>query len=119
MDTPITSDRFAPEPYPIPPAPSGCTLGNFGATGDVTARKLMPGLYRLAAEGLLPEAFAVVACARRPKDHAQFRDDMRHAVQRWARHPWDARLWRTLAGRLYYHRASFDDAEGYLYVGSA
>ena len=67
MDKPITLHRLAQEPYAIPPAPPGCTLVIFGATGDLTARKLVPGLYRLAAEGLLPEAFVVVAFARRPR----------------------------------------------------
>jgi glucose-6-phosphate 1-dehydrogenase len=90
-----------------------CTLVIFGATGDLTKRKLVPGLYSLAQERLLPSDFAVIGFARRDKTHDVFRQEMRQAVQEFARYPLDNRLWETFASRLYYHRSTFDDAMGY------
>jgi glucose-6-phosphate 1-dehydrogenase len=90
-----------------------CTLVIFGATGDLTKRKLVPGLYSLAQERLLPKNFAVIGFARRDKTHDVFRQEMRQAVQEFARYPLDDTLWETFASRLYYHRSTFDDAMGY------
>ena len=90
-----------------------CTLVIFGATGDLTKRKLVPGLYSLAQERLLPQDFAVIGFARRDKTHDVFRQEMRQAVQEFARYPLDETLWETFASRLYYHRSTFDDAVGY------
>lgn len=93
--------------------PQSCTLVIFGATGDLTRRKLIPGLYSLARERLLPEHFAVVGFARRDKTHEEFRAEMRQGVQEFARYPLDNALWEAFASGLYYHRSTFDDALGY------
>ena len=93
--------------------PQACTLVIFGATGDLTRRKLLPGLYSLAREALLPKHFAVVAFARRDKTHEQFRDEMRQAIEEFARYPLDGPLWDNFASCIYYHRSTFDDAVGY------
>ena len=94
--------------------PQACTLVIFGATGDLTRRKLLPGLYSLAREGLLPKHFAVVAFARRDKTHEQFRDEMRQAIEEFARYPLDEPLWDNFASGIYYHCSTFDDALGYV-----
>jgi glucose-6-phosphate 1-dehydrogenase len=94
--------------------PQPCTVVIFGATGDLTRRKLVPGLYSLAKQRLLPERFAVIGFARRDKSHDIFREEMRQAVQEFARHPFEDALWQDFAKRLYYHRSTFDDAEGYV-----
>jgi glucose-6-phosphate 1-dehydrogenase len=49
------------------PSPAPCTVAIFGATGDLTGRKLLPALYNLAHAGQLPTGFAIVGFARRPK----------------------------------------------------
>ncbi|MBM3199018.1 MAG: glucose-6-phosphate dehydrogenase, partial [Chlamydiae bacterium] len=54
--------------------PDPCILIIFGATGDLTARKLLPAIYNLAKEGQLPPQFACVGFARRLKTHEQFRE---------------------------------------------
>src|SRR5712692_9391890 len=66
---------------PTPPRPAPCTLVLFGATGDLTRRKLIPALYSLACQNLLPERFAIVAFARRPKTDEEFREDLRYAIR--------------------------------------
>lgn len=93
---------------------SACMLVIFGATGDLTRRKLIPSVYSLVQQGLLPAHFVVVGVARRDKQHDEFRDDMRQAIQQFARFPFDASLWNQFAQNLYYHCASFDDALGYI-----
>ncbi len=57
--------------------PQACTVVIFGATGDLTHRKLMPALYNLAADGELPPELAVVGMARRPKTNEEFRERTR------------------------------------------
>ena len=53
--------------------PQPCSIVIFGATGDLTHRKLIPALYNLAADGELPPAVAIIGFARRPKSDDDFR----------------------------------------------
>ena len=87
----------------------------FGASGDLTRRKLLPALYTLARERLLPAAFAVVGFARRDTggDEA-FREQMREGCDHFARRkPVDAALWDTFARGIFFHVGDYDDAEAY------
>ena len=59
--------------------PQPCAVVIFGATGDLTHRKLVPALYNIAADGELPPAVAVVGFARRPKSDDEFRQEMEEA----------------------------------------
>jgi hypothetical protein len=65
--------------------PHGCIVTIFGASGDLTKRKLIPALYNLALEKKLPERFAVVGYARSEMSHEAFRDKMREAVHEFSR----------------------------------
>jgi glucose-6-phosphate 1-dehydrogenase len=82
----------------------------FGASGDLTRKKLMPALYNLAAEGLLPADFAVVGMARRPLSNEEFRRQMRAAVDEYSRtgKAVDA-IWKGFAERLSYVSGNFND----------
>ncbi len=94
--------------------PNGCALVIFGASGDLTKRKLLPALYALAHDGLLPDKFSVVGFARREKSHEAFREEMRAAVEQFSRfRPIKSETWDRLAQALYYVAASFDDPAGY------
>lgn len=91
-----------------------CIMVIFGATGDLTARKLVPALYNLALEGQLPAHFACVGFARREKSHEKFREEMREAVSEFSRtKPIDPNIWQTFSEMLFYHRSEFNNAEGY------
>src|SRR3972149_6164400 len=68
-------------------APDGCAVVIFGASGDLTKRKLVPALYALTHDGLLPDRFVVVGLARREKSHQGFRDEMRAAGGQFSRLP--------------------------------
>ena len=80
------SDRANPleEGLGIRRKPDPCALVIFGASGDLTQRKLFPALYALAYRRLLPERFAVVGVARSEQTTAQFEAAMKTAVQRYA-----------------------------------
>ena len=91
-----------------------CILVIFGATGDLTGRKLMPALYNLGKEGLLPPNFACVGFARREKTHADFRAEMKQEVSSFSRTgPVDEPFWKNFQEQLFYHRSEFDQDEGY------
>jgi glucose-6-phosphate 1-dehydrogenase len=64
--------------------PQPCAVVIFGATGDLTHRKLVPAIYNIAADGELPPAVAVVGFARRPKRDEEFRQEM-EATRKFSR----------------------------------
>ncbi len=87
-----------------------CIVVIFGATGDLTARKLLPAIYNLAREGQLPPQFACVGFARRPKTHEQFRQETKDAINKFSRvKPIDESVWETLQNQLFYYCSEFDD----------
>ena len=91
------------------PTPDPCTLVIFGATGDLTKRKLMPALYALAADGLLAPDFAVVGVGRKEMPDHAFRTAMRDAVTRFARVRLDKAVWGRFAARL--HFSAYSDTD--------
>ena len=80
------------------PPPS--TLVLFGATGDLAARKLLPAVYDLLADGRLPERFRLLAVVRDGRDDAWFRARAREAIDAHARRALDDRLWSALEPRI-------------------
>ena len=94
--------------------PEPCTMVIFGASGDLTRRKLVPALYSLARERLLPPSLAVVGYARRELGDEAFRAQMREGTDKHARlRPVDPQLWATFAAGLYYQQGHFDDPAAY------
>jgi glucose-6-phosphate 1-dehydrogenase len=94
--------------------PYACVLVIFGASGDLTKRKLIPALYNLALEKRLPERFAVVGYARSEMTHEAFREAMREATKEFSRTGLkDEALWEQFASTLYYVSGSYDGADGY------
>ncbi|MEO6829977.1 MAG: glucose-6-phosphate dehydrogenase, partial [Acidobacteriaceae bacterium] len=92
--------------------PDPCVVVIFGASGDLTKRKLLPALYHLEQGGLLPKNFAVVGVARRPlKD--EFVNDMRDGIVKGGGvDAGDPKLVEFLS-RINYHAMNFDDGDGY------
>ncbi|KKS95562.1 MAG: glucose-6-phosphate 1-dehydrogenase, glucose-6-phosphate 1-dehydrogenase [Candidatus Gottesmanbacteria bacterium GW2011_GWA2_43_14] len=85
----------------------------FGATGDLTARKLMPALYNLTDQVLLPDRFFIVGVARRSFSDVQFRSLMLEAVNRFSRNKIKDEVWKQLEKNLYYQQGLFEDKEPY------
>jgi glucose-6-phosphate 1-dehydrogenase len=95
-------------------APEPCVLVIFGATGDLTSRKLFPALYNLEREGFLPKNFACVGFARREKDNDMFRKEMKDAVNDFSRNkPVDEEIWKKFENQIFYHISEFHEDEGY------
>ncbi|MFL5937822.1 MAG: glucose-6-phosphate dehydrogenase, partial [Gaiellaceae bacterium] len=92
--------------------PDPCVFVIFGASGDLTQRKLFPALYALAYRRLLPEKFAVVGVARTEETDDAFRDRMEAAVREHARDPFRDDVWQGLAEGMRYISTEFENDEG-------
>src|ERR671921_67142 len=89
------------------------TIVIFGASGDLTRRKLIPALYNLYREGHLPGHVRVVGVARRPYDHGEFRRLMRESAEQFAATTFDSASWDGFASSLYYVRGDLTTAGDY------
>jgi glucose-6-phosphate 1-dehydrogenase len=92
--------------------PDPCVFVIFGASGDLTQRKLVPALYALAYRRLLPEKFAVVGAARSEMSDDDFRSQMESAVREHARDPFRDDVWSSLADGMRYVPLDFADDRG-------
>lgn len=93
---------------------ASCAFVLFGATGDLTRRKIVPALFSLAMQGLLPKSFTIVAFARRDKTDESFRTELQEALREFApKMPADGPEWAAFAERITYVRSNFDDEPGY------
>jgi len=93
--------------------PQPCSIVIFGATGDLTHRKLIPALYNLADDGELPPAAVIIGFARRPKSDDDFRKEMEEAVRKFSRQAVRDEIWKTFSQSLFYHQSEFGDEAGY------
>jgi glucose-6-phosphate 1-dehydrogenase len=96
----------------LPRVPDPCVLVIFGASGDLTRRKLFPAIYELAARNMLPDRFAVVGVSRSEETDEQFRARMKQAVKEFARDKLDERVWKRLAAGMHYIDADFGGSGG-------
>jgi glucose-6-phosphate 1-dehydrogenase len=95
--------------HPGPP----CVMVIFGASGDLTKRKLIPALYNLAKDNLLSREFAVVGFARTEMTTDEFRAKCREDIKQFATNDLDGDLWEWLERRLYYLTGDVNDANAY------
>lgn len=112
MDTnssePLTLDS-SPGKIPAP-----FTLVIFGASGDLTRRKLIPAIYHLHRQNLLPSDFSVIGFARRDNSDQGFRSQMSQALRDFASPaPADENQISDFTRKLYYHQSTFQDPQGY------
>ena len=97
-------------------ADESCVMVIFGASGDLTKRKLVPALWSLFQSRVLPEPFAVVGVSRTEMSNEVFRANMREAVSDFARvQPPSPRVWDRFAQALFYYTG--DPADPGLYPG--
>ena len=95
--------------------PEPCTVVIFGATGDLTQRKLLPTLAHLLHDHPLPEGFSVVAFARRPMNDEQWRGMALDSINKYMpdNDKLDREAQHDFAQRMYYCQSDFNDREGY------
>jgi glucose-6-phosphate 1-dehydrogenase len=97
---PLRFERRVPE----------CVIVIFGANGDLTKRKLLPALYRLAYDRRLPAGFAVIGNSRTEMSDEQFREKMLEAVKQFSEDTtFDADVWSTFAAGLFYTAGDLKD----------
>ena len=102
----------APNATQLERTPDPCVVVIFGASGDLTKRKLLPALYHLEQSGLLPKDFAVVGVARRPLEQS-FAQDMKEGIISGGGVENDDAKLGPFVDRVKYHAMNFDDAAGY------
>jgi glucose-6-phosphate 1-dehydrogenase len=83
-------------------AADACAIVIFGAAGDLTSRKLLPALYNLRCNRLLPRDFGVIGVARRDLGHEAFRDLLSQGMREFATAPLRPEVWEEFRGRLYF-----------------
>ncbi len=95
-----------------------CSIVIFGASGDLTARKLIPALYHLCKDKLMPPAFRVIGFARREKTDEAWRQELRTALDQFSRtKPVDEKLWQEFSANLFYCVGDVTDAGAYAKLG--
>lgn len=91
-----------------------CTIVIFGASGDLTYRKLIPALYHLFEDGALPTPFKVIGFARRDKTDQSWRDELLDGFKKFSRTKHEIpSKWEEFAQNIHYCQSSFDDPDGY------
>ena len=93
-------------------SPDPCSIVIFGASGDLTRRKIFPALYSLAVRRLLPERFGIVGVARTEQTTKQWVADMKKAVKEHGRDELQAGVWNELAAGMRYVSTDFADDRG-------
>ncbi|MBP7948130.1 MAG: glucose-6-phosphate dehydrogenase [Verrucomicrobiales bacterium] len=93
--------------------PDPCTVVIFGASGDLTSRKLIPAIYNLAAQSELPPTLKVVGFARREKSDASFRAELEEMNRKVSRSGHSAQFWESFSNSIFYHQSEFEDTAGY------
>lgn len=86
-----------------------CVMVIFGATGDLTKRKLFPALYNLAKEDFLPHTFAIIGVGRQEMETGEFRKQVVANFKEFLPHPPDTKLLKWFEDRSYYTGGDFDD----------
>jgi glucose-6-phosphate 1-dehydrogenase len=82
----------------------------FGASGDLTRRKLIPAFFHLYLEGMLPERFAIVGYARTAFTDEEFREHARDAVRQFGKRSPNGQVWMDFANHLRYVTGEFSEA---------
>jgi glucose-6-phosphate 1-dehydrogenase len=99
---------------PVTQAPGDpCAIVIFGASGDLTKRKLIPALYNLASYGIMPEKFSVIGVARRELPDEKFRDQLGDDLAELGTQPVDPKLWDKFRERISYCQGNVDDPATY------
>ncbi|HUG43300.1 MAG TPA: glucose-6-phosphate dehydrogenase [Acidobacteriota bacterium] len=93
-----------------------CTAVIFGASGDLTARMLIPSLFRLYQQNLLARGFAILGTARTDKTDDEFRDEMREAVAKYSSSEADDQVWERFARQLHYQAADTGNSEAFRHI---
>ena len=111
-EDPANLDGSNPEEARKPVDP--CTIVIFGASGDLTVRKLIPALYHLFTENQMPSPFRVVGFARREKTDESWRAELKEGVHQFSRtKSVDEEKWSTFSSNVHYCQGDIEDSKAY------
>src|SRR6266478_7112651 len=106
----LSTCRLGEERNPVAP----CSIVIFGASGDLTARKLIPAFYHLHKEKQMPPDFRIVGFARREKTDASWREELRQALEQFSRtKPVDDAVWHEFSQHVFYCQGDITETEAY------
>ena len=115
--TPSVFERLAEgEPPAVAAEPVSIVI--FGGAGDLAHRKLLPALYNLSVDGLLPPRTAIVAVGRKLMTDDEYRAFAKDGITQFSRRPIDDAAWDTFAGSLFFVNATIDDDQSLGPLGS-
>jgi glucose-6-phosphate 1-dehydrogenase len=92
---------------------SPCSMVIFGASGDLTQRKLIPALYNLYLKKRLPSEFCIVGVSRTEYSHEEFREKVREGVASFSKDSYDDEAWGVFAEHILYSRGDATDTDSY------
>ncbi len=95
------------------------TLVIFGASGDLTSRKLIPALYLLFQKGRLPKPTRIVGVSRTPYSHDAWRSELAASTQKYVGTAFASAAWNEFAASIFYHPANIDRPEGFAALAKA
>ncbi len=98
---------------PVEQIPDPCGLIIFGASGDLTNRKLIPSLYYLFMNNLLPGSFFILGTSRTEMSHDQYRESLETGAREAHPDSFDPVTWGTFAGKIFYHSMNYKDLPAY------
>ena len=85
----------------------------FGATGDLTRRKLMSAFYNLVSDDLLPQSFVIIALGRKNKTSEEYREEIHAAIIKHSRNRVDPKIWEKLSSMIIYYKFDFNNLDSY------
>lgn len=97
-----------------PPPPQVLVI--FGASGDLTKRKILPALYNITCDRLAPDRFAIVGYARSGWSEEEFMQHARDSIEQFSRTPLDEGRWKEFAAMLHYVSGEFDQPHGFAHL---
>ncbi|GKS58547.1 glucose-6-phosphate 1-dehydrogenase [Nitrospira sp.] len=97
----------------IAPPVDACTVVIFGGSGDLARRRLIPALYNLLLDGLLPQRYAVIGLGRKAMTDEDFRRTAKEGIERHSRQPLVEASWETFSQRIFYVKGDNDDTQTY------
>ena len=85
----------------------------FGASGDLTSRKLVPALFNLSMDHLLPNKFFLIGYGRKAVTDQEFRETLKKSLTAHSRRPVDEKIWNNLEPGVSFHQGAYDDPESF------
>lgn len=91
-----------------------CIFTIFGATGDLTKRKLIPACYTLFEQDRLPDGFTIIAIGRRDKTREEYKEEMLSFIRDNMKRHIDENIWSKFKDKIIYHKMNFTEAGGFI-----